>query len=646
MKLIAAMINLSIQMIAVTIASTTSVLGDDETKPFEALPPASLTAEEQSACLAALAEAHRLGFPDLSGAKVILSQLKFKSHAKTGYCAHLHLADGSWLIEETVPMPQESVVDPGVEITPHEAEQTDTDKPSVYLPPQAQSRLRGKHRISYFSDNDSELGLAEIAWWRSGADPDGQTVVSAILRNAVSAQDRGTSLHLMGGRGNGTSVQAGEIQVPAMGTGMRRILSAWFRAQIITAKSDDEAERWKDAALAICAPEDRALVRGVVERLRQRASLSTSIDENAPLAERLMAWRGDEIDQATWTTLRAPPVPARREDTGALIDLIGDDRVCRWIDAMWTPRTIGDNALRALFDIWSIDWRWLTTEDPAVKPLLPRPPGVPGEELSPYGDTWVWDRGIWTDGMRHACAASLASWWKMNGNGNVPHIYAEFFRTLPLRMWSEELGWIQQGDHSTEIGDRIAERLNAMPPIRDELGYAGALYHSLGEAAFLLPTHAGITATLSKWPASTWLNDLQTIRAGLSGDDKRFDEWMIRTMSDKDEKHEWLAGDDKAAFRPWLNLGLWAFRPTASRLAALRAALAQSISVPGARCIIAHLGDSDYPVLGNAQFTRDWRNHAGTRAIPAALAQDGMKDVRTLPLMYFSEFHDGIGLGS
>jgi hypothetical protein len=644
MKCTSAIVHLLILLLVSAIATATAVHGEEQEKPIVTPVSQSLTVEERAACLVAIADAQRLGFPELSGAKVVSCQLKFKSGATTGNTAHIHLADGSWLIEETVPVSNASISDSANEVIPHIGEGTEVDKSSAFLPSQCQLRLRGKRLISNFSNDGSELGLAAISWWKSGRDPDGQTVVSAILRNAVSGQDRGTHLHLMGGRGNGTSTRAGEVQVPDMGTGIRRILSSWFRAQIVTAKSDEEAERWKDSSLTICDPADRPLLRPVIERLRQRASLSTVIDERAPLAERLMAWRGEEIDQATWTRLRAPPLPARREDTGALIDLISDDHVCRWIDAMWTPRTVGDNALRALFDLWTIDWRWLTMEDPAVMTLLPRPPGPPGEEQGPYGDTWVWDRGNWTDGMRHACAASLASWWNIHGSGNASHIYAELFRTLPLRMWSEELGWMQQGDRSAEIGDRIAERLDAMPPIREELGYAGVLYRSLGETAFLLPTHVGITASLSKWPASTWLSDLQVIRAGLAGDDKLFDAWMIRTLSDKDENHEWMAGNDKSILRPWLNLGLLAFRPTASRLSALRAALAQSVSVPGARCIIAHLGDSDFPVLGNAQYTKDWRNHAGTRAIPAALAQDGMKDVRALPPKYFSELHDWASL--
>ena len=143
--------------------------------------------------------------------------------------------------------------------------------------------------------------------------------------------------------------------------------------------------------------DDRARASDDIARLLARAGISEHPAPGATLADRLAAWdlgpfstrepwMFDEWDSVTPLTPAAYreqfPAPAPgveptrdqrlydqkevlRSCTGeiaGLVDLLGSSAPCRWLESD-TPRTLGDNALRALTLLWSVDPRVLIGRD-------------------------------------------------------------------------------------------------------------------------------------------------------------------------------------------------------------------------------------------------------------------------------------------
>jgi hypothetical protein len=593
--------------------------------PVPALPP-TLTAEERVACMAALAEAHALGFPALTGASVTKEPLTLRTGGEL-YGVNIRLADGSWLVDECIPMPQDAIVGDAPACTPSHGGRDARFRRLQRLPPEAQTRLSRTSNLGELIDYTQELGLVAVAWWESGLDPEGEAIVATVLRNATTDQDHGTHLGSGSGRGKSNISLAGIVTVPDIGSGLRRILSAWFRARLASAANDDEADRWSHAASAITAPGDRPLLQPLIDRLRRRADLPSAIDSNAPLADRLMSWKGHEIDHATGAYVQAPAVPAQRSDTDALVALLDDDRASRWVDSNWTPRTVGDNALRALNELWNVDWRWLTIEDPAVKDLLPRP----GSDEGAYacGDFWIWARGSWSDAMRHAVAHSLATWWRSHRDDGPLSPIVGSFRTMPVYDWGEIVAELRPGDRANDVADAIAARIAVMREDVERSTYQGVLIPSLVKSACLFPAHAGMTTAFAAWPHTPQIANLAMVRAGLAGDLERFDTWMMATLtSHRDLSFRTLEAYGWEMSSPWFNIGLLAYRPTAHRLEALRGVMAQDLDIPGARWLLGYVGGDVFPVLRDGRWSDDMRNRLGARAIPAALAQTGLMDTR------------------
>jgi hypothetical protein len=372
--------------------------------------------------------------------------------------------------------------------------------------------------------------------------------------------------------------------------------------------------------------------------------LKSASDAHAPLIDRLRTWPGYETDLHTGEH-HLSAVPSNRDETAELIALIGDDSPSRWIDAMWTPRTVGDNALRALSELWHFDWRWLTMGYEKAESDSKLSIGTPRSDSSPYGDEHVWSRGLWDDDQRHAMAITLAGWWQTHNREGPQAPLAECFRSLPVPLWAGTLLAVDAQESGEMVADRIADRLTAMPPVTDESRDSEQLYSSISLATALFPAHSGIATSLSKWPSSAWLANLAIIRSGLVGDAIRVDAWLTATLTGRRGPDVHLFADDPSITSPWENIGLWAYYPTESRLATLRTVMAQELSVPGTRWIIYFAGDSTFPVLGEFpfRFNDRMRYHLGARAIPAAIARIGLHDTRELISFQLKEAQEYFG---
>ena len=356
-----------------------------------------------------------------------------------------------------------------------------------------------------------------------------------------------------------------------------------------------------------------------------------------------MAWRGTEQDPLNGGYHEAPVVPANRSETAALIALLDDDRPSRWLDAQWTPRTVGDNALRALNELWGIDWRWLVSDEPALQSLLPQRADREDEPGPAFGDQWLWSSGIWSDAQRHAIAAALGRWWKAHQGDGGKAPFAWYFRTLPVPEWARTLSVMKRSDLVPDIADRIAERIAAMPPITNEQVYHGTIYEAIAMAGWKFPAHTGITASLTAWAVTPWASNLLSMRSGLAGNEQQLDDWMGKAIATRRRPAARFREDAEASTSPLLNLGLWAYRPTAHRLAALREQLSQDLAFAGTRWLIAHVGDNNYPVLNDVRCRDELKYRDGAKAIPAALAQSGLADTRQLSLDRLIELREWSG---
>src|SRR5271170_3612211 len=87
-------------------------------------------------------------------------------------------------------------------------------------------------------------GWRATAWWQSGLDPGGQAVVASVLRNADTGQDFGNLLGDGSNELRANEDARGEREVPDIATGLRRMLSTWFRARIALSKNVQQADQW------------------------------------------------------------------------------------------------------------------------------------------------------------------------------------------------------------------------------------------------------------------------------------------------------------------------------------------------------------------------------------------------------------------
>ncbi|MBA2481870.1 MAG: hypothetical protein H0V44_14490 [Planctomycetes bacterium] len=136
-----------------------------------------------------------------------------------------------------------------------------------------------------------------------------------------------------------------------------------------------------DASLVILEPSERKIRAAGVERLlHYKHSTGTSV------GDRLSRWSDRlarmDIRDASHETDGLPWSPSDVDD---LVDCAADTRPSNWIDDQDIPRTVGDNALRALAWLWGTDPRLLIERD----------------GLAP-----------WTDSEREATSSALSSWWR------------------------------------------------------------------------------------------------------------------------------------------------------------------------------------------------------------------------------------------
>ncbi len=190
-------------------------------------------------------------------------------------------------------------------------------------------------------------------------------------------------------------------------TAFRRAMFRWCRAQVMAESPEDGmlTPATGAAVAKLCLdPKDPQGNGAKIDALLAGAKLPVTPPEGAALAVRLQSWEArereprmvvggggkEEEGKLSIQTAFVAPVAAYVPEPGdleALVALTGDERPSRFWDFSG-PRTVGDNALRALAVLLKADPRQLAGH-PVDRP--------------------------WTAAERKAAAAAVQKWWKEKG---------------------------------------------------------------------------------------------------------------------------------------------------------------------------------------------------------------------------------------
>ena len=178
------------------------------------------------------------------------------------------------------------------------------------------------------------------------------------------------------------------------------------------------------------------------------------------------------------------------QDLGPLIALVGDTGASRWIQ-QGVPRTVGDNALRALVKVLSFDPRL----------LVGRNPGAP-----------------WNAAERAATAKDLQAWWPKNQQRTRDDLMTE---VLPKLQMTEVLVLVQRskGPAREALFTTLAAQWKTYAPASRQ-GYNGIL----GNILALGRGNASFSTTVDAWPRTGAHAELLQAWHALKGDTKDFDQ--------------------------------------------------------------------------------------------------------------------------
>ena len=272
----------------------------------------------------------------------------------------------------------------------------------------------------------------------------------------------------------------------------RRALSDWFRAKLSQVDVGIPPERAAQAIGALLEGQADPGLTELIRLFKERAALPDHVAATADLATKLTVWEPDEREDGQGMSKedlaqlpaemraqfqaqidaaeRAKKAPQITEsDIPGLIDLLGDARACRWLDEerqRWspmssgpTPRTIGDNALRAVTTLLAIDLRRLIGRDVYAP---------------------------WTSVERVATAAAAQAWWKA-GNGKS---ISELLVAAVPGMNCGTLAAVIEARPATERPTMIAAvaaQWKLKAPSRDAAQGFGRLLALIGEEAAITP---------------------------------------------------------------------------------------------------------------------------------------------------------------
>lgn len=295
--------------------------------------------------------------------------------------------------------------------------------------------------------------------------------------------------------------QAGTRDVPDPIPGQRQAVSRWLRLLLLDppglADLGLDAPRAAALAVSVLPAADRQAAQARIDLLLARAGLPEKAPDEADLGVRLQSWDAIEVDPRQAQHLPDDEAIARmpiesqqhyrrlkeamsawkpaESDIPALLALLTDARPSRWLDGE-QPRTVGDNALRAIARVLRFDPRLLLGREPAMP---------------------------WTDAERLATAEALRAWWTGLGGRQLDAALTDAIATMPAAAAARVV--VSRTDEAR--GPMLARLVAAWqgkpaPDIRAD-ALAQLLSTSGGDAA--------LSAVVATWPAQGELRPLLAV---------------------------------------------------------------------------------------------------------------------------------------
>ncbi len=409
-------------------------------------------------------------------------------------------------------------------------------------------------------------------------------------------------------------------------------IADWFR-QLAVDKTTREAfgftlAQVKQHSLAFLPQARRAKAQADLDLLMAGLALPDKVPANADLATQLQSWNPsegyddsdepDDDNQLSEAMIAQMPAEVQAEfrkraearqawkpseaDAAGLVALLGDPRPCRWLDEQ-TPRTLGDNALRALSRLMRFDPRLLVGRNPQAP---------------------------WTAEERNATATAIRAWWtglggKPMGESKLAAIDKQPYGVVATLLTNSK------PEQRDGLLDRVAASLPAVPDQQVDSGPLAKLLAVCG-------THAACTAKVATWPVTGTLRPLLAVWHDRQGRPAELDALIDELVKVGDT-------DDMSAGKLNMALAQAMARPSTARL---QRCLALAAGPPTDRRTWAVLGaasnqqsfyDEDWSAIGQLSSDSD-EIHFGNRgnadqldtalAIPLAVACTMLADRRAI----------------
>ena len=347
-------------------------------------------------------------------------------------------------------------------------------------------------------------------------------------------------------------------------TYLRKGLAQWFKGQIVTPDSGMTEARAINGLRAILGDAVNPAQREDLRLFDEYAKLPATVAADASVVERLARWEPETLPQGMTADMLAhmdedsraqmhyKPAsgPAITDaDRGALFAALDDVRASGWLDSglVWsmigdgpTPRTRGENALRALAGQYGFDPRLLVGRD----------------QFAP-----------WDAAERSATAKALQTWFKEHSAEPLAQQMKAVVTNLPAGRAAVVIANQPETDRPALVSAVLATWKTAQPTGPDADGLGAMLVLAKSD-----PTSAAI---VNAWPIAGSNRLLLATWHELHGDGKALDALIPEILTAPPGSLDMMAamGSDEPDAQSLL--AVVAARPTPERLAALKIQLAE-----------------------------------------------------------------------
>lgn len=295
--------------------------------------------------------------------------------------------------------------------------------------------------------------------------------------------------------------------------------------------------------LGALLPHDRFVPDPATAGRIEQALLLTVPATPGHLAERLVDWQPAMARPKARPPTR-PTSDFRPEDLPALAALVADGGPTTWVSRELIeygrpyPRSVGDNALRAMADVLHLDPRWLVDADP---------------------------RATWTAAERQRVGKALVDLMPV---GSTPDIPALIARAVP-RLGMQDLAYALSGMEAarrTPILDAIATTWRRQPDLRSMQNH-----EEVAAVLGLAGPHPAIRAAVAGWGDANGNPAVVALYLANCGDDGPLDRLLARVPDGLTETDRPDSAEPTPAYRLCETMVAVGSHPTPARIDAVLA---------------------------------------------------------------------------